>query len=92
MRERRCRYCQKSFQTWKFRPLQTVCSDVGCQRQRLADYHREKIAADPEYRDVCCDSPRKGRARNPDYWRQYRTGHPSGILLEARCSRRLVPP
>jgi hypothetical protein len=80
MRERRCRYCQRSFQTSKFRPLQTVCSDFGCQRQRRADYHREKIAADPEYRDVCRDSPRKWRARNPDYWRQYRADHPDAAV------------
>jgi len=51
MRERRCRYCQKSFQASKFRPLQTVCSEAACQRQRRTDYHRERIAADPEYRD-----------------------------------------
>ena len=31
-----------------------------------------KIAADPEYREVCRDSPRKWRSRNPDYWKQYR--------------------
>ena len=80
MRERRCRYCQRSFQTSKFRPLQTVCSEVGCQRQRRADYHRGKIAADPEYRDVCRDSPRKWRARNPDYWRQYRSDHPDAAV------------
>lgn len=79
MRERHCRYCQKSFQTSKFRPLQTVCSETGCQRQRRADYHREKIAADPEYRNVCRDSPRKWRARNSDYWRQYRAGHPDAV-------------
>src|SRR5438270_304662 len=41
MRERQCRYCQKSVQTSKFRPRQTVCSETGCQRQRRADYHRE---------------------------------------------------
>ena len=34
-----------------------------CQRRRRAEYHRQKIAADPEYRQVCQDSPRKWRAR-----------------------------
>lgn len=76
MRERPCRYCQKSFQPSKFQPLQTVCSEAVCQRQRRTDYHRQKIAADPEYRNVCLDSPRKWRSRNPDYWRRYRAEHP----------------
>lgn len=79
MRERRCRYCQKSFQASKFRPLQTVCSEVACQRQRRTDYHRDRIAADPEYREDCRDSPRKWRARNPDYWKRYRAEHPDAV-------------
>ena len=72
MGERRCRYCQQIFQPSKFQPRQTVCGGADCQRRRRADYHRAKIAADPEYREVCRDSPRKWRTRNPDYWKQYR--------------------
>ncbi len=45
-------------------------------RRRRADYHRKKLAVDPEYRDVCRDSPRKWRSRNPDYWKQYRQKNP----------------
>ena len=76
---RQCRYCGRSFQPSKFRPGQSVCSDAGCQRRRRADYHRQKIAADPEYRQVCLDSPQKWRSRNPDYWRQYREQHPQAV-------------
>jgi len=72
MDERRCRYCKKSFQPSKFQSRQTVCSEPGCQRRRRTDYQRERIASDPEYREVCRDSPRKWRARNPDYWERYR--------------------
>jgi len=79
MGERRCRYCQKLFQPSKFQPLQTVCGAAGCQRQRRTDYHRQKIASDPEYRDVCRDSSRKWRSRNPDYWKEYRAGHPDMV-------------
>jgi hypothetical protein len=79
MSERRCRYCQKPFQPSKFQPRQAICSERGCQRKRRADYHRQKIAADPEYREVCRDSPRKWRARNPDYWKRYRTEHPKTV-------------
>ena len=79
MRERRCGYCQKSFRPSKFQPLQTVCGEAVCQRQRRTDYHRQKIAADPEYRDVCRDSQQKWRERHPDYWQHYRTEHPDVV-------------
>jgi hypothetical protein len=77
MGERRCRYCQQIFQPSKFQRRQAVCGGVDCQRRRRADYHRAKIAADPEYREVCRDSPRKWRSRNPDYWKQYRQNNPA---------------
>ena len=79
MSERRCRYCQKSFRASKFQPLQAVCGEAGCQRRRRSDYHRQKIGADPEYSKVCRDSPRKWRARNPDYWQRYRDDHPDAV-------------
>ena len=60
MTERRCRYCQKSFQLSKFQPRQVVCGELACQRKRRTEYHRQKIAADPEYRAVCRDSPENG--------------------------------
>ncbi len=76
MGERRCLYCQQMFQPSKFQRRQTVCSEADCQRRRRADYRRRKLAADPEYREVCRDSPRKWRSRNPDYWKQYRRKNP----------------
>src|SRR5205807_5237287 len=39
-----------------------VCGELACQRKRRTEYHRQKIAADPEYRDVCRDSPRNGES------------------------------
>ena len=79
MVERRCRYCEQTFQPSKYQPGQTVCSDPACQRRRRADYHRRKMADDPEYRQVCLDSPQKWRSRNPDYWRRYREQHPDSV-------------
>jgi hypothetical protein len=77
MVERRCRYCELSFQPSKYQPRQSVCSQLDCQRRRRADYHRQKIAVDPDYRQGCLDSPQKWRSRNPDYWRRYREQHPA---------------
>jgi hypothetical protein len=76
MSERRCRYCQKSFQPAKYQPGQVVCSESNCQRRRRGDYHRQKFASDPEYREVCRDSARKWRAGHPDYWKQHREKNP----------------
>lgn len=76
MSERRCVYCEQIFQPSKYQPEQLVCSDADCQRRRRTDYHRRKIEADPEYRQVCLDGSRKWRAENPGYWRRYRQLHP----------------
>ncbi len=79
MVERRCHYCERIFQPSKHQPGQSVCSHPGCQRRRRADYHRQKIAGDSEYRQVCLDSPQKWRSRNPDYWQRYRQLHPAAV-------------
>ncbi len=79
MVERRCRYCQQNSQPSKNQPGQLVRSQPGCQRRRCADYHRQKIAADLEYCQVCRDNPQKWRSRNPDYWRRYREQHPAAV-------------
>lgn len=77
MVERRCRFCVQVFLPSKYQPGQLVCGSSDCQRRRRAEYHRQKIAADPEYRQVCRDSPQKWRSRHPDYWRRYRERHPA---------------
>jgi len=79
MGERRCRYCQKSFQPSKFQSRQAVCSEPVCQGKRRTEYHRQKIKADAEYREVCRDSLRKWRTHHPDYWKRYRTEHPKAV-------------
>ena len=76
MEQRRCRYCEKTFQPSKYQPRQTVCSDPACQLCRRSDDHRHRLAIDPEYRQVCRDSPRKWRAHNPGYWKRRRQNHP----------------
>jgi len=79
MPERCCLCCQKLFQPSKFQPRQAFCSRAECQRKRRTDYHRGKLASDPEYREGCRDSPRKWRAVNPGYWKQYREKNPAAV-------------
>lgn len=87
MGERRCRFCDHSFQPSKYQPGQLVCGNPECQRRRRAEYHRQKIAADPEYRQVCHDSARKWREQNPDYWKQYRASHPAAVEQNRKGQR-----
>lgn len=77
MVERRCRYCEQTFLPSKFHFKQSVCSTPECQKRRRADYRRQKLAADPEYRQTCLESAQKWRARNPEYWQRYREQHPA---------------
>ena len=84
MAQGRCRYCERIFVPSKYQPAQAVCSNPDCQRRRRADYHRHKIATDPVYRQECLESPQKWRARNPDYWRQYRKQHPAVVERNRR--------
>ena len=84
MKDHRCRYCQQVFQPSAYQPRQTVCSQPACQRQRRRDYHRQKIASDPVYRQVCLESPRKWRQAHPDYWKQYRRDHPQQVERNRR--------
>jgi hypothetical protein len=80
MSQRRCRYCEKTFQPSKYQPRQSVCSQPTCQQQRRSEYRRQKLATDSEYRQVCRDSSRKWRARNPEYWKRYRERNPDSVV------------
>lgn len=87
MAPRRCLYCQLSFEPSKFRPDQRVCNRGPCRLQRNADYHRAKIATDPDYAQVVRDSQKKWRDAHPDCQRDYRAAHPDCIeqnLLQQR--------
>jgi hypothetical protein len=79
MGERRCRYCEKTFQLSKYQRRQTVCSDTDCQKRRRTDYRQQKLKTDEEYRQVCRDSSRKWRSRNPEYWKRYREKRPDAV-------------
>jgi len=80
MVERRCRFCGQSFLPSKYQPGQLVCGSPDCQRRRRAEHRRQKIAADPESRQVCRDSAQKWRSRHPEYWRRYREQDPATVV------------
>ena len=83
MNGRRCPYCQQVFQPARYHPQQLVCSQAQCQRRRRREYHRQKLASDPVYRQVCRGSSQKWREADPGYWKQYRQVHPRQV----ECNR-----
>jgi len=85
--QRQCPYCHQSFVPSAFHPQQRICSRDACQRQRRREYHRAKVATDPEYRQVCRDSRQKWRACHPDYQKQYREGHPAYVEANRKRQR-----
>ena len=87
MKDRSCRYCQQAFQPDRYHPQEQVCTQPACQSQPRSDYHRQKIASDPVYQQVCLESPQKWRKANPDYWRRYRQDHPEQVERNRRKQR-----
>ena len=79
MLARCCRYCQQSFQPSRSHPGQVVCCRADCQRQRRADYRRQKLASDPVYTEKCRQSARQWRKQHAEYWDQYRQTHPDSV-------------
>jgi hypothetical protein len=73
---RRCPYCQDSFLPSIYRPQQVVCSQPECQGRRRADYHRKKLATDPEYRQVVRESQKQWWDEHPQYQKQRRQANP----------------
>jgi len=74
-----CLYCKCSFLRSPYRPQQAVCRRPECQRRRRADYHRQKLEADPEYRQIAHDSQKKWREAHPDYLPRCRAQHPEAV-------------
>jgi hypothetical protein len=60
--ERRWRYCQRVFSYRSFSRVRPSAVGAECQRKRRTEYHRKKIAADPEYREMCAGTVVEGVA------------------------------
>ena len=84
---RRCPYCQASFLPSVYRPQQAVCGQPACQRRRRTDYHRKKLATDPEYRQVVRDSQKQWWDEHPDYQKQRRQQNPKLVASNREGQR-----
>jgi hypothetical protein len=83
-----CPYCHCSFDPSPFHPEQTVCTAAACQRRRRSDYHRNRTAADADYRLACLESRRKWRENHPDYQAGYRSKHEAYVEQNRQKQRR----
>ncbi len=71
-----CLACARQFLPRPQNPTQSYCSKQSCQCERRRRWQQAKRATDQDYRDNQKRAQQAWRARNPEYWRQYRDTHP----------------
>ena len=71
-RTRRCAHCRCQFLPDPRVKTQRFCSNKACQRARKAQWQRDKLATDPDYRANQRDCQQRWQHQHPHYWRQYR--------------------
>ena len=85
-KERICPICKKWFIPNKYRPNQTICSNLECQYQRQLDnmkkwrngnpnYFRYREAKDETWKETCKDRAKRWRERHQEYLKLYRQEH-----------------
>jgi hypothetical protein len=71
-RKLRCAHCRCLCVPNPRVKTQRYCSNPTCQRARKAQWQRDKLATDPDYRANQKDCQRNWQHQNPHYWRHYR--------------------
>jgi len=74
-----CEHCGKIFERSCRHKNQRYCSEPVCQHARKANWQREKMRTDRDYRLNQRLSQATWVANNPDYWKQYRKGKPAVV-------------
>ncbi|WP_321900060.1 hypothetical protein [Paraburkholderia heleia] len=72
---RRCAVCGQRFLPRAQNPHQRYCSKRDCQRERKAQWQKQKIKSDPDYRENQRRAQTRWTESHPDYWRRYRDTH-----------------
>lgn len=76
MQEVNCIHCSRSFFRSPRHKNQSYCKRKECQRAKKADWQRQKMRTDPEYKANQRLSNLKWREANPGYWKEYRKRNP----------------
>jgi hypothetical protein len=71
-----CEGCGQQFQPRPQTPNQAYCSQPTCQKVRRLRWQVNKRKSDPDYADNQFRAQQAWRARNADYWKNYRATHP----------------
>jgi len=71
-----CIHCGRSFRPNPRVKNQRYCNDEACQKARRASWQRQKMAADPDYRENKQRCQRQWHERHPIYYKEYRNKHP----------------
>jgi len=76
MKEETCINCSRGFIKSPRHKNQSYCKRQKCQRAKKADWQRQKMRCDPEYKASQKLSNRKWKDANPGYWKKYRDKNP----------------
>ncbi len=77
-KRRRCRNkdCGALFVPCPQVPRQEYCSKKECQRARKREWNRKKLSSDSDYKKARQEAQQRWTEKNPQYWKEYRAGHP----------------
>lgn len=76
---RRCAACSRLFKPWPQITNQQYCSEPDCQRERRRRKQQARRKGNPALRDSDAQYLRDWLVKNPNYWKQYRAGHPDYV-------------
>jgi hypothetical protein len=68
----RCVHCRCLFVPNPRAKTQRFCANKACQRARKAQWQRNKMATDSDYRANQRDCQQRWQRQHPQYWRAYR--------------------
>ncbi|MEJ8826672.1 hypothetical protein WKW80_32450 [Variovorax humicola] len=77
MENRWCSACGCEFSPRPQAPRQAYCTKPECRRERRRLWQMAKRRSDPDYLANQTQAQKAWAARNINYWKQYRTDHPS---------------
>lgn len=95
--DKTCECCKKWFAPRPTVRNQRYCSTPECQKERKLRWQRRKLAHDNDYRKNQAAAQQAWRAKNSDYWKEYRKKHPdyaerNRIKQRERNKKRRPPP
>jgi len=83
-----CIYCKSPFRPHQKVPGQKVCFNHNCQKTRRKEWQRKKIQNDDDYKKNQAIAQKAWAARNPEYWKNYRSAHPEYVERNRRLQKR----